>query len=151
MENTHPRQSRGQLRHGFVEGDVLEELEPREEDAHSHCIVEVDLPVTEEFKVREGVGVSQQFFQLLTDGHGAKHAKTNTQKGYLGRTKEENYCIIPGHKKFFYRQFFPSNFSYQQFFPAIFLPAAIFPGNFFTSNIFPSNFVPATFFPEIFP
>ena len=41
---SYPGECLGQLGHGLVEGDVLEELDPREEDVDSHRAVDRPSP-----------------------------------------------------------------------------------------------------------
>jgi hypothetical protein len=57
---TYTRQSAAQLSHGLVEGDVLENLDPGEEDADSNDVVVPRLPEAEELEIGELLRILQQ-------------------------------------------------------------------------------------------
>jgi len=60
-------QSARQLVHRLVEGNVLENLDPGEENGNGDDVVELRLPVAQEFEVGEDVGFAQKILQQLAN------------------------------------------------------------------------------------
>lgn len=58
-------QGGGELGHGFVEADILEHLDPSHEDGDGNGGIESLLPVAEEFKIGETVGVLKQGLEFV--------------------------------------------------------------------------------------
>ena len=92
-----------ELRHRLVKAQVFEYLDPGQKDHAGNGVVELGLPVAQEFKVNELIVVAQQCFK-----HGVHFDRTvNVEcNAHISNAKDDNVQNIPDGREIFELVFF---------------------------------------------